>query len=291
MTTEIFQQIRKRYMQLRPSERKVADTLIDSALDPESITIESLAQAAAVSQPTVIRFARAMGLEGFRELKTALLLDCAARRDGIRAGEALSFDLSPQDKLVDVPAKVVSTNIRQLQDTLKNLSVYELMRAVEAVARARCVYLIAAENSCAVAEDLATKLVYMGIRTVFYADPYRQSVGAQNLNGEDVAIAISYTGVSKSSTEALSLSKKGGAVTVAITNFEKAPINRWADIILSAGNRQYFYGGAIFSRCSQMAIVDMLYTGLLLTDYPGFTRQLERSSTVSRTFNLNEDTM
>ena len=288
MKSDIYYRIRKKYMQLRPSERRVADVLLNQPHTPQdtaAMTIEWLAQAAGVSQPTVIRFAKALGLDGFRELKTALLLENTASGGSVGAGEALSFHVSPDDKMVDVPAKVISTNIRQLEDTLKNISTYELIRAVNAIAQARRVFLIAAENSCAVAEDLTTKLVYLGIPAVFYTDPFRQNVGARTLGEPDVAVAISYTGVSKSSMDALEIAKATGAQTIAVTNFEKAPLNRYADIILCAGNQQYLYGGAVFSRCSQLAIVDMLYTGLLLTDYPRFTSRLEDSGAIAQTFN------
>ena len=181
---------------------------------------------------------------------------------------------------------MISTNIQHLKDTLKHLSTHALTQAVQAIAQAESVFLIAAENSCAVAEDLATKLVYLGIKTTFHTDPYRQSVGAANLDRRDVALAISYTGRTKSSIDALSSAKLAGARTVVITNTDSSPINCCADIVLRTGNRQYFYGGAIFSRSTQLAVVDMLYTGLLVDDYPRFTRHLEESATVSRVFNL-----
>lgn len=283
MEKDIYYRIRKIYMELRPSERKVANILLDETFDVTDMTIEGLAQLANVSQPTVIRFANAVGLHGFRQLKTSLLM---AHNDNTPlARELLSFDVTPEDKLVDVPSKVISANIQQLKDTLKHLSAYELIRAVDAIAKAEGVFLIAVENSCAVAEDLATKLIYLGIKATFHTDPYRQSVGAASLGERDVALAISYTGLSKSSIEALSAAKLSGAQTVVITNWEKAPINRCADIILNTGNQQYFYGGAIFSRCAQLALVDMLYTGLLLTDYERFTRKLEKNAAVSRGFN------
>jgi DNA-binding MurR/RpiR family transcriptional regulator len=256
-------------------------------LPAAEMTIESLAAAAAVSQPTVIRFAKAVGFQGFRELKLALLVQQAAQSPQIR--EMLSFDVMPEDKLVDIPLKVISTNIRQLENTLKNLSTYELIRAVEAIARARSVFLIAAENSGAVAEDLATKLLYMGIRTVFYQDIYRQSVGARNLDQSDVAVAISYTGVSQSTVDALRIAKESGACTVAITNFERVAVNRYADILLCSGNEPYIYKGTIFSRCAQLAIVDMIYTGLLLTDYGYYTANIESGGRITEHFSCREE--
>ena len=62
MSSDFVLKIRKEYRMLRPSEQKVADRIIDGDLDPTELTIEALAEKAGVSQPTVIRFARAMGL-------------------------------------------------------------------------------------------------------------------------------------------------------------------------------------------------------------------------------------
>ena len=238
-----------------------------------------------MSQPTVIRFAQAMGLGGFRELKTALIEEQARQGErGMAGAEKIPCQVTPGDKLVDVPLKVISADIRQLENTLKNLSVYELMRGVQALAGAKRVLIAAAENSCAVAEDMATKLIYMGIDAVFYQDVYRQSVFACNLDEKDVAVGISYTGVSESTVNAMRIAKEAGAATIAITNYENALINRYADILLCSGNEPYIYQNAVFSRCSQIAIVDMIYTGLLVQDYGRFSLNLETRSMIPDLF-------
>lgn len=277
--------IRKKYRTLRFSEQKVADILLKRDYRPGELTIEFLANEAKVSQPTVIRFAQAMGLGGFRELKTALIEEQARQGErGMAGAEKIPCQVTPGDKLVDVPLKVISADIRQLENTLKNLSVYELMRGVQALAGAKRVLIAAAENSCAVAEDMATKLIYMGIDAVFYQDIYRQSVFACNLDEKDVAVGISYTGVSESTVNAMRIAKEAGAATIAITNYENALINRYADILLCSGNEPYIYQNAVFSRCSQIAIVDMIYTGLLVQDYGRFSLNLETRSMIPDLF-------
>ena len=277
--------IRKKYRTLRFSEQKVADILLKRDYRPGELTIEFLANGAKVSQPTVIRFAQAMGLGGFRELKTALIEEQARQGErGMAGAEKIPCQVTPGDKLVDVPLKVISADIRQLENTLKNLSVYELMRGVQALAGAKRVLIAAAENSCAVAEDMATKLIYMGIDAVFYQDVYRQSVFACNLDEKDVAVGISYTGVSESTVNAMRIAKEAGAATIAITNYENALINRYADILLCSGNEPYIYQNAVFSRCSQIAIVDMIYTGLLVQDYGRFSLNLETRSMIPDLF-------
>lgn len=88
--------------------------------------------------------------------------------------------------------------------------------------------------------------------------------------------------------DTLRIAKEAGAVTIAVTNHEKAYINRYADIILCSGNEQYFYRNALFSRCAQLAIVDMLYSGLLITDFERFTENLDQRSFVSEKFSLEK---
>ena len=92
---------------------------------------------------------------------------------------------------------------------------------------------------------------------------------------QDVAMGISHTGKSRQTVDALAIAKEAGARTIAITNSETAVINRFADIVLCTENRQYMYGDAIFSRCAQVSIVDMLYLGVFLTDYEQNAKRLE----------------
>ena len=72
--------------------------------------------------------------------------------------------------------------------------------------------------------------------------------------------------------------KKAGATTLAMTNFENSLISKYADILLCASNRQFFYGDTIFSRISQLALVDMIYAGVLNRDYDRFARKLNKTS-------------
>lgn len=268
-------QVRKMYKQLRPSEQKVADTLLTPGFDITDISIEGLSKLADVSQPTIIRFANALGLKGFKELKRKLL-DEMLQKD-MTQQEMVTLPVLPEDKLIDIPAKVIQTNIKHLQDTLKSLSSYELIRAIQAITKAKTVALFAVENSSCVAEDLKTKLIYMGINALHYLDPHLQTVSAKNLTPNDVAIGISYTGFSGHTVDSLRMAKESGATTMAVTNSEKVLLNKYADIVLCTESEQYFCGNTIFSRGAQIAIVDMLYAGILLTDYNTYATNIEEN--------------
>lgn len=270
-------EVRRKYKEFRPSEQKAADIILKEDRRIIDWTIEEFAEAAGVSQPTVIRFARAMGLKGYREMKNKILEEYTRKDQETSPAEILNYPVQRDDRLVDIPAKVIMTNIRHLEEALKALSAYEFVRAVNALEDAENIFVYAVENSSCTAEDFATKMTYIGKQVYFNKDGYMQKVNAKNLTDRDVAIGISHTGQSRHTVDALRCAKESGAVTIAITNYQQALINKYADIILCTENTQYMYGNAIFSRSAQISLIDMLYLGVFLKNYDYYADKLNNS--------------
>ncbi len=55
-------------------------------------------------------------------------------------------------------------------------------------------------------------------------------------------------------------------------------LTRYGDIVLSTSNDQFLYGDAIFSRTAQIALVDMIYMGVIISDYDNYTKKLDHYS-------------
>ncbi len=286
METSLIQTIQRRYRSLRASEQKVADIVLSNRIDITTMTIEEVAQQAGVSQPTVIRFARALELDGFKDLKRLLLAERIQRERTMRP---VVMPIASTDKMEELPAKLIATNIEHLQVTLENLSINTFIRAVSAITAAKSVAIFGVENSASVACDLYTKLAYLGINAIYYADPYLQNICAKNLSQHDVAIAISYSGTSRATVDSLRIAKGMGVTTVAITNFDRVLLNKFADHILCAGMQQYMVGSAIFSRCAELALIDMLYNGILLSDYEKYSNIIERNGQEVRSMGYDFD--
>ena len=69
MSTKLLRQIKNSLPKLRKSERKVGEFVLN---DPKSIISMKTAQASeavGISEPTLIRFCKAIGFSGFQELK------------------------------------------------------------------------------------------------------------------------------------------------------------------------------------------------------------------------------
>jgi len=78
----------------------------------------------------------------------------------------------------------------------------------------------------------------------------------------------------------MEIARNAGAKTIAITNFEHTLLEKYSDLVLYNSNRQFLYGNAIFSRVSQLLVVDMIYISILLSDYEKYTEKLDESSLV-----------
>ena len=68
-----------------------------------------------------------------------------------------------------------------------------------------------------------------------------------------------------------------------VTNAIGAPLASWADVTLLTGRDSHtIYGNAIFSRVADTALVDMLYMGVILSDYGRFSTALDESGRMIR---------
>lgn len=283
MESPIKKRIQEIYAGLRPSEQKVADYFWKYEGKAETLLIEKAAKDSQVSQPTVIRFVKALGYGGFKEFKYGLMqeeIQSQSQKEETDSIELYGFQLSRHDSLDVIPGKVITTSIQMLEETLRSIQRKEFRRAVEAIVKARNIVIYSVEDSSGVAHDLLTKLTYLGMNCRSYGDSYLQSVSASNLEKEDLAVGISYSGSSRDTVEMMQLAKKAGAVTLVITNFENSLITEYADILLCTSDRQFLYGNAIFSRVTQMALVDMLYAGVLNYDYERLHKNLNKNSRI-----------
>lgn len=279
---QVLDRVKSAYASLRPSERRVADYVLSDPDECTQCTISELAERVQVSQPTVVRFVQAMGFDGYRSFKYCLLRDRSGKSPQSPYFDPMGdLDLKPWDCLEDLPLKETRMAGGLLEDTLKSLSTQGLSRAVRMLATARTIDIYGVENSFTPANDLLTKLTYLGLNCRMHTDAYLQQISAAHLGVADVAVAISHSGCSVDTVKALKQARKTGAGTIAITSSQGSMLAKYADVCLSTGGQDLtIYGTAIFSRIPDLAVIDLLYMGIIQSDYERFSRNLDKSGAV-----------
>lgn len=284
MKNGIVKQITAGYGDLRKSEKRAADYILRHMELAAGLSIDRLAKAADVSQPTVLRMLRSLGFTGYKDFKYQLVSELAqsgAESQGA-AEPMFGYTLRKQDTLEEIPPYMTATAAGMMEETLKNLSVRTYRKAVESIRKARLIDIYSVENSGVTAQDLLAKLLYLGLPCRYFSDAYYQRISAGSLTGEDVAVGISYSGASKDTVDAVRTAKRSGATTIVITNFHDSPISRYADILICTSQEQFIYGNAIYSRMTQLLIVDMIYMGIIASDYEHYVGLLDQGEKVAR---------
>lgn len=283
MKNEIRLLIERKYGDLRTSEKQAANYVLAHLDKIREMPLEKLAQKSGVSQPTIIRMTKALGFQGYKEFRYAAVEQLARdQQEEWITHPMYGYPLNRKDKLEDIPGKAAVTAGKMIEETLKNFPVSVFKKVVDALKKARIIDIYSVENSNAAASDLLTKLLYLGLCCRHFDDQYHQRISAGNLTDQDVAVGISYSGWSRDTVDVMKEAKKSGAATIVITNFRDSLIAKYADILICTSQQQYFYGDAIFSRTAQMMIIDMIYMGLIVSDYDRFSAALDRSGRAVR---------
>jgi RpiR family carbohydrate utilization transcriptional regulator len=204
-------QIESRLDSLRRSERKVADYVLANGEDVIHMRIVDLAAAAAVSEPTVVRFCRAIGCDGFQAFKLAL-----AQTQSSTPPKLDHFELSELDSARDYTRKVFESTMGTLQQVRDSIDTDAIEAAVSALCNARRVEFYGFGASSSVAVDAQHKFFRLQISSAAYSDPHIQTMSAISLCQDDVVVAISQSGRSKSLLEAMALVREAGAQTIGL---------------------------------------------------------------------------
>lgn len=260
-------QIRGLIDDLQPAMRRVGEYIVEHPAIVASMTISDLADACDTSETTVVRFCRELGVRGYPQLRLSLATEMGGRSRAEEQFE-LSGDIAPGDDLASVVEKISFADARSVEDTAKSLSITELAAVVRTVIAARRCDIYGVGASSIVAADLQQKLHRINQIAFAFADPHQALASAALLDGQDVAIAISHSGMTADTIEALDLAHANGAVTVAITNAPRSPLAVNADHVLATAARETtFRSGATGSRLAQLTVVDCLFVGIAQQTY------------------------
>ena len=255
----LLQHISLSIKSLRKSEVKVAQHVLS---DPASVMHSSMSDLAAVvgvSEPTIIRFCRAVGCQGFQDLKLKLAQSVAA---GASFGQ---FAISEEDAVTDYAMKIFDTTLHTLMDVREHLNVQALEQAIALMATAKRVEFYGFGASGAVAADAQHKFFRLLLTAAAYSDPHMQAMSAVTLQSTDVAICISQSGRSKDLLTTANLVRETGAILITLCP-SNTPLAELATIHLAIDVQEdtEIYT-PLTSRIAHLVVIDVLAMGVAIS--------------------------
>ncbi len=279
----LLDSIRSQLDSLSKSEKKVAVAVLKNPGLAIAGNITALAKSAQVSEPTVVRFCRAIGHDGWHEFKLKLAQTLALALPGA--------DESPvQDDLAsDLVNKICSRSINTLLDLRNSLKPDAIQRALDVLARSNKIEFYGQGTSGIVAVDAQHKFFRSGVPTVAYSDPHIHSISAALLKKGDTVVAISQRGNSTALLRSVQLARKMEADVIALTP-SGTPLAELATVLvpidLSFNIDPYT---PISARLAHLVVIDILAVGLALKRGPEFRNTMQNAQKALQKFDLQFD--
>lgn len=223
--------MRSRMEQLRPAERKVARTLLAAYPSAGLNTVADLAQRAAVSAPSVVRYAHALGFEGFPALQAALRAELTRQYNG-----PLAHVRREQEPGTDMESLVSRTEdlSQRILASFAAIPPSDLDTTIALLAdTSRPLYVVGGRFTHVLAEYLTILLEHLRPRVHFLADPFGADHGqVLDLTRRDVFVIIDVARYQRDTMALAQEIRKRGVTIVLITDERLSPVAACADAVL-----------------------------------------------------------
>lgn len=272
-TTGILVRLNALRSNLPTASLQVANYILHN---PERVmrkSVTEVAEASGVSEGTVVRLCKQLGVKGFQDLKLSLAYEL------IEPVKFIHEDVRPEDEIGAVVAKVFRSDMQALEDTLKILDPAAMQQAVDIILAADRVEFYGIGSSGPVAVDAYYRMLRIGLNCTVSVDSHMQAVSAALADETVAVVVISHSGSTVETVDAMRLAKEAGAKTICITNYGRSPIQAHADVVLyTLSTETMFRTDAMASRIAELTIVDALYVCVALANVERSHRSITRAS-------------
>ena len=270
-TRSIIEHIEDRLPNMSKGHRHIARFILENYDKAAFMTAARLGNEVGVSESTVVRFAGALGFEGYPELQKSLQEAVRGRLTLLQRME-LAGDIAPE-MLLQTVLKADMDNIRS---TIEYADTAVFNTVVERMQAARTIYVMGLRSAAPLAQFLGYYLNFV------FPDVRRLTTDTGDICelllriGEgDLFVGISFPRYSRQTARALRFAKEQGACTVAITDGPASPIYAVSDHCL-------------FSRSDMDSFVDSLVAPLSLINALVVAVSLQKKESLSEYFSKLE---
>ena len=273
MTYDILDTLQEKMPEFSKGQRRLAQFITESYDKAAFMTANRLGKAVGVSESTVVRFAVELGYDGFPSMQKAMQEMVVNRLTSVQRIEVANDRIGNQD----IVTTVLQADIDKLRQTGETVDRKEFQAAVNAILKARRVYILGVRSAATLANFLGYYLNYM-FRNVHIVtasgagEMFEQIVG---VGAEDVVIAFSFPRYSVSTAKGAQYCRSTGATVIGVTDSRLSPLGQNCDHVL-------------LTKSDMVSLVDSLVAPLSLVNALIVALAAKRENELTKTFNSLE---
>ena len=225
-------EIRERYDDFSRSQKDVGQYIVDHLEEAAFHTAEELARRASTSSSTVVRFAQALGFEGFPQLQ-------AAARDEYRRSREQGALAEVEQQLVAPPLfpidqtefeAALAADHTNVEDTAHRVDRDEVAAVVAVVARAERIVLCGTDQMAFFASYLRHLLMLLDLRCEVVSSPSQESLARLGrIDDKSAVIGFSAGRPHPLVVRAMKFARNRRAGTVAICDATLSEVSKLAE--------------------------------------------------------------
>lgn len=228
---DLLVRINQSYNDLSKGQKLLANYIMENYDKAAFITASRMGSTVGVSESTVVRFAYALGYDGYPELQRSLQELIRNRLTAVQR-----IQLTSEKDNDEVLTSVIRSDIANLRATIDTADNHIFNQVVDEMFSARKIYIVGMKSASPLAQFLGYYLGFVldnviTVNATTFGDIYESMI---RINREDLCIGISFPRYSSRTVDALAYAKSMGAKVAAITDGLFSPIAELADYVLLA---------------------------------------------------------
>lgn len=269
MSHDILTALQEKMPEFSKGQRRIAQYILESYDKAAFMTANRLGKNVGVSESTVVRFAVDLGFDGYPSMQKAMQEMVLNRLTSVQRIEVANDRMRDQD----VVSMVLHSDIEKLRQTEENISREEFTDAVNAILKAKRVYILGVRSVAPLANFLGYYLNYMfnNVHVVSGLSASEMFEKIVSVNSEDVVIAFSFPRYSSSTTKGARYCCSAGATVIGITDSKLSPLGQCCSHVLVA-------------KSDMVSLVDSLVAPLSIINALIVAIAAKREKELSRTF-------
>lgn len=253
--------------EMTKSEKKIADFILKNPPRIAYMTESDIGDELGVSIATVSRFWRAVGFKSIKDFKQYLEQKLTI------TPESKMKDIVNKVSREDIAARMLQTASTYLDETLKNLSKDQFLKAVKAIKEARTVYVFGPGPSESLADLLCFRLNRMGKRMVKMAKSGRELFESMvNIEKEDAVVIFGFVRMTPETHTILDFARDEGCTSILITDMLISEMIDLSDIALYTARGELW---EFHSMVAPMALVECLIVAVTMEQEDSLTKLQE----------------
>ena len=232
MKDDILSLLEEKESTFSKGQRRISAYITESYDKAAFMTASRLGKTVGVSESTVVRFAVELGFAGYPEMQKAMQEMVMNRLTSVQRIEVANDRIGNQDIL----AKVLQADADKIRQTFETVSREHFQTAVEAILKARRIYVLGVRSAAPLANFAGYYLNYMfeDVRVITASGAGEMFENLVNITPMDVVIAFSFPRYSSATLKAAQYCRGVGATVIGITNSNVSPLAQNSDFVLVA---------------------------------------------------------